>query len=267
MQAPPRATAGASTTPTCVQWQQQSTTRQLCSLAAQQQQQKKQQQQRSRATVSHYKRVTHEIARQLSLCTLQQCERCRLQQYRRTAAATRPLERQPRLSTDQSQVRIFTRCNSYVIGYHVEFTVPWNTCVLQPEGGSHTEPAMISGETTNSNCRVIDFTRERDDLRLKVELFAQTERFLKEKFQIKCCEGGSPLTIYMNARVFGKGQGTPVLRNGIRCVGVENVTEEETEDDEDDDDNAAAAASSEVGATAAEIKSSSGGGGSSGKAT
>ncbi|KAL7300140.1 hypothetical protein TKK_0007142 [Trichogramma kaykai] len=151
--------------------------------------------------------------------------------------------------------------------YHVEFTVPWNTCVLQPEGGSHTEPAMISGETTNSNCRVIDFTRERDDLRLKVELFAQTERFLKEKFQIKCCEGGSPLTIYMNARVFGKGQGTPVLRNGIRCVGVENVTEEETEDDEDDDDNAAAAASSEVGATAAEIKSSSGGGGSSGKAT
>ncbi|CAB0029174.1 unnamed protein product [Trichogramma brassicae] len=42
-----------------------------------------------------------------SLRTLQQCERCGLQQYRRTAAATRPLERQPRLSTDQSQVRTY----------------------------------------------------------------------------------------------------------------------------------------------------------------
>ena len=62
-------------------------------------------------------------------------------------------------------------------------------------------------------------------------MFAHTERFLKEEFQITCCEKGAPLTIYLKARVFGKDQGTPVLRNGIRCVAVENVTEESEDED------------------------------------
>ncbi|CAB0036432.1 unnamed protein product [Trichogramma brassicae] len=85
-----------ASTPMRPQWQQQST-RQLCSLAAQQQ--KKQQ---TESRVERQFGITN-----ASLRTLQQCERCGLQQYRRTAAATRPLERQPRLSTDQSQVRTY----------------------------------------------------------------------------------------------------------------------------------------------------------------
>ncbi|XP_003428159.1 UPF0687 protein C20orf27 homolog [Nasonia vitripennis] len=116
--------------------------------------------------------------------------------------------------------------------YHVEFTVPWNTCVIHPEGNP-AAPAMPTGEP-NSNCRVIGFNQDRDDLRLKVELFVHTERFLKEEFQITCCEKGAPLTIYLNARIFGKDQGTPVLRNGIRSIGVEDDAEEDEEEDNSD---------------------------------
>ncbi|XP_014219786.1 UPF0687 protein C20orf27 homolog [Copidosoma floridanum] len=101
--------------------------------------------------------------------------------------------------------------------YHIEFTVPWNKCVVHPDDES-SEPAIPTGKK-NANCRIVDCSKEKDDLRLKVELFVHTERFLKEEFQITCCVKGAPLTIYLNARVFGEDQGTPILRNGIRNVG------------------------------------------------
>jgi hypothetical protein len=60
------------------------------------------------------------------------------------------------------------------------------------------------------------------------------ERFLKEEFQITCCEKGAPLTIYLKARIFGKEQGTPILRNGIRSVAIEQDVEEDENEDTSD---------------------------------
>lgn len=54
--------------------------------------------------------------------------------------------------------------------------------------------------------------------------------FLKELIQLKCCESGTPLNITLKARVLSKDKGTPLLRNGIRSIGIE------TNDDDDDDD-------------------------------
>lgn len=46
------------------------------------------------------------------------------------------------------------------------------------------------------------------------------------------------MTIYLNARVFGKDQGTPILRNGIRSVAIEEEEEDDDEaEDESDDEN------------------------------
>ncbi|XP_058797484.1 adipose-secreted signaling protein [Phymastichus coffea] len=121
--------------------------------------------------------------------------------------------------------------------YHVEFTVPWNVCLVHPEGNPKG-PAVMVGEP-NPNCRVFDFSLDRDDLRMKVELAVHKERFLKEPFQITCCDEGAPLTIYLNARVFGKDQGTPILRNGIRSIAIEEE-DDEAEDESDDADAASA---------------------------
>ncbi|XP_017753813.1 PREDICTED: UPF0687 protein C20orf27 isoform X2 [Eufriesea mexicana] len=108
--------------------------------------------------------------------------------------------------------------------YHVEFSIPWNLCVHRDRKSS--APAIISG-SHNTNCHIIDLIHEKEGLRLKIELFAHKEKILKEEVQIMCCKGGTSLKIQLNARVLGKGKGTPLLRNGIRSIAVERSNEEE----------------------------------------
>lgn len=67
--------------------------------------------------------------------------------------------------------------------------------------------------------------------RLKVELFAYKEKILKEEVEVMCCSLGMPLKIVLNARVLAKDKGTPLLRNGIHSINIE----EEEEEDEDDE--------------------------------
>lgn len=45
-----------------------------------------------------------------------------------------------------------------------------------------------------------------------------------------CCNSGNPLKILLNARVLGKGKGTPLLRNGIRSVAIEGDDDDEISD-------------------------------------
>lgn len=63
--------------------------------------------------------------------------------------------------------------------------------------------------------------------RLKIELLAYKEKILKEEVEIMCCPSGTPLKIVLNARVLAKDKGTPLLRNGIRSIGIEGVDEDE----------------------------------------
>ncbi|EZA47744.1 hypothetical protein X777_15493 [Ooceraea biroi] len=108
--------------------------------------------------------------------------------------------------------------------YHVEFSVPWNTCI-HPEG-EKVAPALIVGNY-NANCRIIDLAQEKDGLRLKIELLAHQEKILKENVEVTCCSSGMPLKVVLNARVLAKDKGTPLLRNGIRSIAVEGVDEDE----------------------------------------
>ncbi|XP_066581583.1 adipose-secreted signaling protein isoform X2 [Prorops nasuta] len=103
--------------------------------------------------------------------------------------------------------------------YLVEFAVPWNLCIH--DEGSPKPPAVVAGEP-NPNSQILEFSHEKDNLRLKIELFAHKEKILKEVIEIMCCGHGEPLKIWLNARVLGKDKGTPLLRNGIRNIGVED---------------------------------------------
>ncbi|XP_015603373.1 UPF0687 protein C20orf27 homolog isoform X2 [Cephus cinctus] len=118
--------------------------------------------------------------------------------------------------------------------YLVEFSIPWNLCIHGE--GNIIAPAMIV-ESPNLNCRIIDFAQDKDGLRLKIELLAYKEKILKEEVQVMCCKSGLPLKILLNARVLGKDKGTPLLRNGIRSIAVENDHDEDDDDDDDDEDD------------------------------
>lgn len=68
------------------------------------------------------------------------------------------------------------------------------------------------------------------DIILKLELFAYKEKLLKEELRLERCDTKSLLTLVVLARVLGRGKGTPLLRNGIRCIGVELDDESEASD-------------------------------------
>jgi len=49
--------------------------------------------------------------------------------------------------------------------YHIEFSVPWNTCIHPEE--KTVAPAVIAGNH-NANCHIVDFAQEKDSLRYKI---------------------------------------------------------------------------------------------------
>ncbi|XP_076301062.1 adipose-secreted signaling protein [Lasioglossum baleicum] len=108
--------------------------------------------------------------------------------------------------------------------YLVEFVIPWNQC---PHNDGKAKTPAISVGPINPNCRIIDFGQDKDGLKLRLEFLAYKEKILKEEVQISCCKAGTPLKIQLSARVLGKDKGTPLLRNGIRNIGVESPEEDE----------------------------------------
>lgn len=56
---------------------------------------------------------------------------------------------------------------------------------------------------------------------VKIELLTYKEKLMKEKILLKSCEKpDNTLSLMLNARVLGKGKGTPFLKNGIKCIGI-----------------------------------------------
>lgn len=66
---------------------------------------------------------------------------------------------------------------------------------------------------------------------IKVEFFAHKEKLLREEIKLinsNNCE--ELLKLFISARVLGKGKGTPMLRNGVHCLGYESDGESSKSD-------------------------------------
>lgn len=67
---------------------------------------------------------------------------------------------------------------------------------------------------------------------IKVEYFAYREKLLREELKlINANNSVELLKLVVTARVLGKGKGTPMLRNGIHCIGAEPDDESEMSED------------------------------------
>lgn len=67
---------------------------------------------------------------------------------------------------------------------------------------------------------------------IKVEYFAYREKLLREELKlINANNSVELLKLVITARVLGKGKGTPMLRNGIHCIGIEPDDESEMSKD------------------------------------
>lgn len=66
---------------------------------------------------------------------------------------------------------------------------------------------------------------------IKVEYFAHKEKLLREELKlVNAYNSVELLRLIVSARVLGKGKGTPMLRNGIHCLGYESDGESSKSD-------------------------------------
>ncbi|KAI1297278.1 UPF0687 protein C20orf27 -like protein [Halotydeus destructor] len=63
-----------------------------------------------------------------------------------------------------------------------------------------------------------------------VEFTANKERLMKEKIVLHSSLSAKELKLTLISRVLGKGKGTPSLRTGIKCIGVDLADESEQSD-------------------------------------
>jgi hypothetical protein len=92
---------------------------------------------------------------------------------------------------------------------------------------------LDNGKNPSGNtCASIE-TSKNDLIKYKisVELFAHKEKLLKEQICLHSSQNPSQtLTLVFHSRVLGKGKGTPFLKNGIKCIGIEMDEDEDNSD-------------------------------------
>lgn len=121
--------------------------------------------------------------------------------------------------------------------YHIDLKLPaaWFK--------SSAEPLLVpaSEEDTNVHCSLVDFHYSEEKIpasestentttamttkpyyNIQVEYFAHDDKLLKEGLKLVNAKNQEEIVkLIITARVLGKGKGTPMLRNGIHCIGSE----------------------------------------------
>nr|XP_055677113.1 UPF0687 protein C20orf27 homolog isoform X1 [Lutzomyia longipalpis] len=125
---------------------------------------------------------------------------------------------------------------------HLGFLQINHRYLLELQLPSTVSPAFLFGERIalsrderclpNVNCKYIEFTgKVGGHYDLKVEFLAHKEKLLREELHLVNVQNfEEKLKLVLSARVLGRGKGTPMLRNGIHCVGVEQDEESEASD-------------------------------------
>lgn len=92
------------------------------------------------------------------------------------------------------------------------------------------EPNDSDNEATNKNKTDNSKSNKEKFLVIKVEYFAHNEKLLREELKLVNTHNLVLLRLIVSARVLGKGKGTPMLRNGIHCLGYESDGESSQSD-------------------------------------
>ncbi|XP_037282812.1 adipose-secreted signaling protein isoform X2 [Rhipicephalus microplus] len=89
-------------------------------------------------------------------------------------------------------------------------------------------------EPPNLNLRVLELKpviSSGSRYEVVLEFFAYKEKLLREQLLLQSCNNPQlTLTLMLNARVLGKGKGTPFLKTGIHCIGIEMDEDSEHSD-------------------------------------
>lgn len=104
-----------------------------------------------------------------------------------------------------------------------EFTVP-----------KSSQEFPLTENESSANVNLLELSSERNVndylYKIKFQLLASKEKLMREKLVLKNPEKPSQIALILNARVLGRGKGTPLLRSGIHCIGIKESNEDDDSD-------------------------------------
>lgn len=112
--------------------------------------------------------------------------------------------------------------------YRIEINFPADILADYIEKSHKLVLKVDEANVPNIHCKLLSFkgnTAEQSQLyEAEFEFFAHKEKLLKEELKLITSEE-KPVKFVFSARVLGRGKGTPMLKNGIHLLGIEDDEE------------------------------------------
>lgn len=112
--------------------------------------------------------------------------------------------------------------------YRIELSIP--ASILEDYVDKSQKLILKADEAVvpNVHCKLLTFKGETDEqsqfYEAEIEFFAHKEKLLKEELTLLTNDGKSVKLVF-SARVLGRGKGTPMLKNGVHLLGIEDDDE------------------------------------------
>lgn len=112
--------------------------------------------------------------------------------------------------------------------YRVELNVPDDILAAYKHKNHSLVLKVDESKVPNINCKLLSFkgktSEQSTSYEVEIEFFAHKEKLLKEELNLITSDEKDVKLIF-HARVLGRGKGTPMLKNGIHLLGIEDDVE------------------------------------------
>lgn len=112
--------------------------------------------------------------------------------------------------------------------YRIELNIPADILVDYIDQSHKLVLKVDEAAVPNINCKLLTFkgdtTEQSQFYEAEIEFFAHKEKFLKEELKLLTSDDKS-VKLLFSARVLGRGKGTPMLKNGVHLLGIEDDEE------------------------------------------
>jgi hypothetical protein len=112
--------------------------------------------------------------------------------------------------------------------YRVELNLPLDVLANHCHDTHKLVLKVEENSVPNIHCKLLSFkgkaTEQSQFYEAEFEFFAHKEKLLKEELKLATCDN-TAVKLLFHARVLGRGKGTPMLKEGIHLLGIEDDEE------------------------------------------
>jgi hypothetical protein len=112
--------------------------------------------------------------------------------------------------------------------YRIELNIPAEFLADYIQKSHKLVLKVDEADVPNIHCKLLSFkgdqTEQSQFYEAEIEFFAHKEKLLKEELKLLTSDE-KPVRFVFSARVLGRGKGTPMLKNGVHLLGIEDDEE------------------------------------------